>query len=58
MHQYARSKLTQADPYAKTLPVASFEALIHIPLALATAALDVPSWAVKANSVGTRFYIS
>ena len=40
MHQYAQSKLTQADAYAKTLPVASFEALIHIPLALATASLD------------------
>src|SRR5579872_5081250 len=40
MHQYARSKLTQADAYAKTLPVASYEALIHIPLALATATLD------------------
>jgi farnesyl-diphosphate farnesyltransferase len=40
MHQYARHKLTQAATYAQTLPAAPFEALIHIPLALATATLD------------------
>ncbi len=40
MQQYARSKLTQASAYARTIPAAPFEALIHIPLTLATATLD------------------
>ncbi len=39
MHQYAWRHLTQAATYARTLPAAPFEALIHIPLALATATL-------------------
>ncbi len=39
MHQYAWRHLAQADVYARTLPSAPFEALIHIPLALATATL-------------------
>ena len=40
MCQYARSQLLQAEAYALTLPSAPFEALIHIPLALAKATLD------------------
>ena len=40
MYQYARSHLLQAETYALTLPSAPFEALIHIPLALAKATLD------------------
>jgi farnesyl-diphosphate farnesyltransferase len=39
MHQYAWRHLTQAATYARTLPAAPFEALIRIPLALATATL-------------------
>ena len=39
MHRYAWRHLAQADTYARTLPAAPFEALIHIPLALATATL-------------------
>lgn len=39
MHQYAWRSLVQAETYARTLPSAPFEALIHIPLALATATL-------------------
>ena len=40
MLQYARSQLAQAEAYALKLPPAPFEALIHIPLALAKATLD------------------
>lgn len=40
MHRYAWSQLIQAETYALTLPSAPFEALIHIPLALAKATLD------------------
>lgn len=40
MRQYAWSQLTQAEVYALSLPAAPFEALIHIPLALAKATLD------------------
>jgi farnesyl-diphosphate farnesyltransferase len=40
MCQYARSQLMHAEVYALTLPSAPFEALIHIPLALASATLD------------------
>ena len=40
MYQYAHSQLMQAEAYALTLPPAPFEALIHIPLALAKATLD------------------
>ncbi len=40
MQQYARSKLARTDTYARTMPTAPFEALIRIPLALATATLD------------------
>jgi farnesyl-diphosphate farnesyltransferase len=40
MSEYARSQLRQAEAYALTLPSAPFEALIHIPLALAKATLD------------------
>ena len=39
MRYYARSQLMQAEAYALTLPSASFEALIHIPLVLAKATL-------------------
>lgn len=39
MHQYAWKHLSLADTYAQTLPSAPFEALIHIPLALARATL-------------------
>lgn len=39
MHQYAWRNLAQAETYAHILPSAPFEALIHIPLALATATL-------------------
>jgi farnesyl-diphosphate farnesyltransferase len=39
MQQYAWRNLAQADAYARTLPAAPFEALIRIPLALATATL-------------------
>lgn len=41
MHQYAYRQLAQAESYALTLSSAPFEALIHIPLALAKATLDV-----------------
>ena len=40
MCQYALGQLMQAETYALTLPSAPFEALIHIPLALAKATLD------------------
>jgi farnesyl-diphosphate farnesyltransferase len=40
MCQYARNQLMQAEAYALTLPSTPFEALIHIPLALAKATLD------------------
>jgi farnesyl-diphosphate farnesyltransferase len=40
MFQYARSQLVQTEAFAITLPSAPFEALIHIPLALAKATLD------------------
>ncbi len=40
MYQYARRQLGQAETYALTLSTAPFEALIHIPLALAKATLD------------------
>lgn len=40
MQSYARSQLIQAEAYARTLPSAPFEALIHIPLVLAQATLD------------------
>ncbi len=40
MHQYARDQLMQTEVYARTLPSGPFEALIHIPLALASATLD------------------
>src|SRR2546429_693941 len=40
MCQYAWSHLMQTEAYALTLPSAPFEALIHIPLALAKATLD------------------
>jgi farnesyl-diphosphate farnesyltransferase len=40
MHHYARKQLEYAQNYARTLTLAPFEALIHIPLALATATLD------------------
>jgi len=40
MCQYAWSHLMQTEVYALTLPSAPFEALIHIPLALAKATLD------------------
>ena len=40
MHDYARSRLKEAEGYASTLPAAPFEALMHIPLALAKATLD------------------
>jgi farnesyl-diphosphate farnesyltransferase len=39
MHEYARKHLEQAEIYARTLPSAPFEALIHIPLELAIATL-------------------
>ena len=40
MHQYAWSQLAAAEEYARAIPPAPFEALIHLPLALATATLD------------------
>ena len=40
MRQYAWGQVMQAEVYALTLPPAAFEALIHIPLALAKATLD------------------
>jgi phytoene/squalene synthetase len=40
MRQYSWSQLARAEVYALTLPPAPFEALIHIPLALAKATLD------------------
>ena len=40
MRQYAWSQLVAAEAYARTLPAAPFEALIQLPLALATATLD------------------
>lgn len=43
MDHYARSQLMQAEVYALTLSPAPFEALIHIPLALAKATLDALS---------------
>lgn len=40
MWQYAWNQLAQVEAYALSIPVAPFEALIHIPLALAKATLD------------------
>ncbi|MFL5591409.1 MAG: squalene/phytoene synthase family protein [Ktedonobacteraceae bacterium] len=40
MRQYAWGQVMQAEVYALTLPSAAFEALIHVPLALAKATLD------------------
>jgi farnesyl-diphosphate farnesyltransferase len=40
MRHYAWRQLIQTEAYARTLPSAPFEALIHIPLALASATLD------------------
>lgn len=40
MHRYARGQLMQGEAYARTLPPPPFEALIQIPLALASATLD------------------
>ena len=40
MQHYARKRLASAEGYARTLTSAPFEALVHIPLALATATLD------------------
>ena len=40
MHHYARGQLMQAEASWHKLPLAAFEALIRIPLALAFATLD------------------
>jgi farnesyl-diphosphate farnesyltransferase len=40
MQDYARKHLIAAENYAQTLASTPFEALVHIPLALATATLD------------------
>lgn len=57
MHRYARWQLTQAGAYARTLPPAPFEALIRIPLALASATLDALARGENKLSRGAVFSI-